>query len=73
MRSAYFLSRLENFALWILYRSPRIGFIAIKHMNTSITWYCKDPMDLTMADDPFEPVTHYFERIYHAPAYGEEE
>lgn len=73
MVSAYFLNKLENFALWILYKSPRIGFICVKQLNTDISWYCKDPMDWTMTEDPFEPPAHYFERLYHQPSYGEDE
>lgn len=73
MRSAYFLNRLENFALWVLFRSPRIGFLCVKQINTGVTWYCKSPDDLTMPDDPFEQPAHFFERLYHAPSYGEDE
>lgn len=73
MRSAHFLSWLENLALWVLWRSPRVGFIAVKQMNTDVTWYCQSPCDVSIEFELFEPPSMELERLYHMPSYGENE
>lgn len=73
MNEAPFLNWIENLALKILWHSPRIGFMSVKQMNSYMTWYCASPHDCTLPEDLFEHPAMEFERMYHMPAYGEDE
>lgn len=67
-----FLNWFERWAVRILYRSPRVGLLVIKEAQGSIIWYAQDPLD-PMPGDLQEPASLQLERLYHLPAYGEQE
>lgn len=76
MMGAYFLSWLENLALWILWRSPRTGLIIVRQFGTGLTWYCQAPNEQLphwLVPDDQLPDHFDLERMYHMPSYGEEE
>ena len=77
MNGAPFLKWYENIALWVLWRSPRVGMVAVRKFNTALIWYAEDAREdgrWAILDDCDElPVMHELERLYHMPAYGEPE
>lgn len=58
-----FLTRLENWAVRVLIRSPRIGLIVIKQMNGPLLFIAADPMDEMPLDERSEQVQQ-LERIW---------
>ena len=73
MSSATFLTWLENAAIRFLISSPRIGFVAVKQMNTPLTFVARSTDDMMQADFEceVEPASMQLERLFHAPAHGE--
>jgi hypothetical protein len=74
------LTLLERWALRLLHKSPRISLVVVKPIDsTLLSWSLlpSDPVARVMADqlmnspDDDEPLSMLFERLYHAPAYGE--
>lgn len=70
------LTRLERLALWVLHRSPRITFLAIKAMHWDKTVVATSPADpaamhmratLLRSEDPPTPASMMLERLYHMP------
>ena len=59
----FFLTRLENFAVRMLVRSPRVGFIALKQMDGQFVFIAADPMDDHPLDTEGEQVRQ-LERIW---------
>jgi hypothetical protein len=74
-----FLNWLENCAVRFLLSSPRVGFIAIKHYGHDHLYVVQDATDPQVATvmekfaEPVEPLSMQLERLYHEPAYGENE
>lgn len=70
------LSLIERLALWVLVRSSRISLVVVKeHLSPSV-FVAADPRDdvacyVTQGQE--EPASMQLERIFHQPAYGEEE
>lgn len=58
-----FLTRLENWAVRILIRSPRTGLLVIKQMDGPLLFIAADPMDAKPLDERSEQV-HQLERIW---------
>ena len=58
-----FLTRLENWAVRILIRSPRTGLLVIKQMDGPLLFIAADPMDANPLDERSEQV-HQLERIW---------
>lgn len=75
------LSWLERWALRILHRSPRIGLVIVKpYLEPALSWsVASDDEEAVqiaseIVDAPeLEPPSLRLERIYHLPAYGEDE
>lgn len=72
MTPAPFLNWIERIALRVLYRSPRIGLLVVKQAQGAMVWYAQDPND-AIPEDLYEPASLQLERLYHLPAYGEQE
>ena len=53
MNSATFLTWLENAAIRFLISSPRIGFVAVKQINTPLTFVARSTDDTMQADFDF--------------------
>lgn len=58
-----FLTRLENWAVRVLIRSPRTGLVVIKQMDGPLLFIASDPMDEMPLDDRSEQVKQ-LERIW---------
>ena len=58
-----FLTRLENWALRLLIKSPRTGLVVIKQMDGPLVFIAADPMDDQPLDEHGEQVQH-LERIW---------
>ena len=71
--SANFLSPMENAFLRWLMSSPRVGLIAIKQFGTDEVYVSQDTSDPSFIDFTDEPPSMALEKLFHAPAYGEEE
>jgi len=70
------LNLIERWALRILCRSPRTSLVVVKeHGWPSVFVACdpRDPVAAHVTDGAEEPITMQLERLYHQPAYGEEE
>jgi hypothetical protein len=72
------LSLLERLALWILVRSPRTSLVVVKELNNpDVYWaaFSLDPIAVSIVNElqDLEPPSMVLERLYHAPAYGEQE
>lgn len=70
------LTLLERLALWILVRSPRTSLVVVKEKLWPIVFAAADPTDETasyVTNGQAEPASMHLERLYHQPAYGEEE
>jgi hypothetical protein len=76
---APFLNWLENCAVRFLISSPRVGFIAVKHHSNNHMYVVQDATDpqvdsiMHELSQPVEPLSMQLERLYHEPAYGENE
>lgn len=58
-----FLTRLENWAVRVLIRSPRTGLIVIKQKDGPLLFIAADPMDEMPLDERSEQVQQ-LERIW---------
>lgn len=75
------LNLIERWALRILHRSPRMGLVIAKpYKEPAISWSVAEDDDEAVAiamdvvDAPeLEPISYRLERIFHLPAYGEDE
>lgn len=73
------LNWIERWALRILHGSPRIGLLVVKRnmlplMAYSVSSNDAEAVDMAMAlIDELEPPSLQLERLYHAPAYGEDQ
>lgn len=76
------LNLIERLALWILLRSPRTSLVVVKEHLWPGVFLAADPTDLAAAfvaqglqEEPenLEPPSMLLERLFHAPAYGEQE
>jgi hypothetical protein len=70
------LNLLERAALWVLVRSPRTSLVVVKERLWPTVFTAADPSDPVAAyvtDHDPEPPSMQLERIFHQPAYGEEE
>jgi len=70
------LNLIERLALWILVRSPRTSLVVVKERLWPAVFTAADPTDDLAAyvtNGQAEPASMQLERIYHQPAYGEEE
>lgn len=78
------LNLIERLALWVLFRSPRVGMVIVKRYGLDLTAFSVAPTDLDAVDlahaitrratqSELEPPSMLFERMFHAPSYGEKE
>jgi hypothetical protein len=70
------LNWIERWAVRTLTRSPRVGMLVVKEFGSPLLYVARDRGDLVMPqefDEPSEPAAHQFERMFHAPSYGESE
>lgn len=70
------LSLIERLALWVLVRSPRTSLVVVKEKLWPVVFVAADSSDETAAfitNGEDEPASMQLERIFHRPAYGEEE
>jgi hypothetical protein len=70
------LNLIERLALRILTRSKRTGLVVIKPYGYSCVYVAADgtdPVAAYVTDGPEEPASMTLERIFHQPAYGEDE
>jgi hypothetical protein len=70
------LNLIERAALWVLVRSPRTTLVVVKERLWPTVFVAADPSDdvacyVTSGEE--EPASMTLERIFHQPAYGEEE
>jgi len=70
------LTWIERLALRILVRSPRTSLVVIKQLNWPAVFVAAnsaDPIAAHVTGGEAEPPSMQLERIFHQPAYGEEE
>lgn len=70
------LNLIERLALWVLVRSRRTCLVVVKERHWPIVFTAADPTDPVAAyvsNYKPEPASMQLERIFHQPAYGEEE
>ena len=70
------LTLIERLALRILCRSPRTSLIVVKERDYPAVFVAADPRDAVasfVTDGQPEPASMQLERIFHQPAYGEDE
>jgi len=70
------LNLIERIALRILCRSPRTSLVVVKELHWPAVFVASNPADPIAAhvtQGEAEPASMQLERIYHQPAYGEEE
>lgn len=70
------LNLIERLALWVLVRSPRTSLVVVKERLWPSVFVAADPSDDVAAfvtQGQAEPASMQLERIFHQPAYGEEE
>lgn len=73
------LNWIEQLALRVLHCSPRVGLLIIKRYQTGLVTYSvsrNDAQAVQLAQamfDEIEPPSLQLERLYHLPAYGEQE
>jgi hypothetical protein len=75
---APFLTWLENCALRFLISSPRVGLVIVKNHTSNGIYVASDLSDPTLPlqfrqEKDQEPLSMQLERLYHEPAYGENE
>lgn len=74
----YGLNWIEQLAMRILHCSPRVGLLIVKRnmlpcMAYSVSKDDQEAVELaSMLIDELEPPSLQLERLFHAPAYGEE-
>lgn len=70
------LNLIERWALRILVRSPRTTLIVVKERNWPAVFVAadhRDPIAAHVTNNESEPLSMQLERLYHQPAYGEDE
>jgi hypothetical protein len=70
------LNLIERLALWLLVRSPRVSLVVVKERLWPTVFAAADPSDdvaCYVTNGHAEPASMQLERIFHQPAYGEEE
>ena len=70
------LNWIERWAVRTLTRSPRVGMLVVKEFGSPLLYVARDRDDLVMPEEfeaSPEPAAHQFERMFHAPSYGEDE
>lgn len=72
------LSWLERWALHILVRSPRTSLVVVKEHISPDVYVAADPRDpvavyVTRGQGEPEPASMQLERLFHLPAYGEDQ
>jgi hypothetical protein len=70
------LNLLERAALWVLVRSPRTSLVVVKERLWPTVFTATNLNDSVAAyvtNNEIEPPSMQLERIFHQPAYGEEE
>ncbi len=76
------LNLIERLAVWVLVRSPSVSLLVVKEMHWPMTFVAanrNDPAAAYVAEglredaEDLEPPSMLLERLYHQPAYGEEE
>lgn len=70
------LNLIERLALRILCRSPRVSLVVVKELHWPSVFVASDPRDPVAAhvtSGEAEPIAMQLERLYHSPAFGEEE
>ena len=70
------LNLIERLALWILCRSPRTSLVIVKEPLWPAVFVACDTRDPTAAyvtSGQSEPLSMQLERLYHSPAFGEDE
>ena len=70
------LNLIERVALRILCRSPRTSLVVVKeHGWPSVFVACdpRDPVAAHVTSGEAEPISMQLERLYHSPAFGEDE
>lgn len=72
------LNLLERLALWLLVRSPRTSLVVVKEHFWPQAFFAADPRDpvarfVAAGANEQDPPSLVLERIFHAPAYGEQE
>jgi hypothetical protein len=81
MNPVFALSWLERWAVRILHRSPRISMLVVKGPDDpDVCWSVarEDEVAISLMEamlgvDQLEPPSMLLERLYHLPAYGEDE
>jgi hypothetical protein len=81
MNPVFALSWLERWAVRILHRSPRISMLVVKGPgDPDVCWSVarEDEVAISLMEamlgvDELEPPSMLLERLYHLPAYGEDE
>lgn len=70
------LSQIERWAIHILTKSQHIGLLVVKEYMTDLVYVVRDVTDEVplpnFGNEP-EPPSMTFERMYHAPSFGERE
>ncbi len=81
MNPLFAVSWLERWAIRILHRSPRVSMLVIKGPDDpDVAWSVNQQdacavalLENMLGVDELEPPSMLLERLYHLPAYGEEE
>ena len=67
------LNWIEEIALRILCKSPRIGLLVLKRHSSRMVFIVRDQNDPVNIMETDEPISMQLERLYHQPSYGEPE
>mgnify|MGYP006289126643 CR=1 FL=1 len=67
------LTWIERIALRILCQSERVGLLVIKRHSSRMVFVVRDQTDPIDIMEANEPVSMQLERLFHQPAYGEDE
>lgn len=73
---APFLNWFENWCFQYLARSPRVGTIQVRQRFSPITFIIRDlndPFVEPRQDEELPPNSFNLERLFHMPAFGEDE
>jgi len=70
------LNWIERLAVRVLTRSDRVGLLVVKPYGSPLVYVTRDQTDPVVpakVEEEPEPAAHLFERLYHAPSFGEDE
>lgn len=72
------LTLLDRLAIWVLHRSPRVSLLIVKDQFWPDVFFSTNTADPAAAYvaanmNEHDPPGLVLERLYHAPAYGEDE